>query len=216
MNIRLYVDNLAATATYKDLMDLFSAHGNVVEVNLPVDRANGRPRGFGFITMVTPEGAPSGHSGSPWKRDRNAHSQSKRSVTARRTALCRRTQQREGPRSFLSFLHAPQGKKASAKFDEGGFPLATCLGRIWDTEVPTRCRSAQAGVGGALAQRQLKNIRHESQSEEAPDIRRSHRVRLHRLQSAQGQSHCTVRRQCTRGCISRRTALRDFLNRSRQ
>ena len=57
MNTRLYVDNLAATATYKDLMDLFSAHGNVVEVNLPVDRANGRPRGFGFITMVTPEGA---------------------------------------------------------------------------------------------------------------------------------------------------------------
>ena len=57
MNTRLYVDNLAATTTYKDLMDLFSAHGNVVEVNLPVDRANGRPRGFGFVTMVTPEGA---------------------------------------------------------------------------------------------------------------------------------------------------------------
>jgi len=57
MNTRLCVDNLAATTTYKDLMDLFSAHGNVVEVNLPVDRVNGRPRGFGFITMVTPEGA---------------------------------------------------------------------------------------------------------------------------------------------------------------
>lgn len=57
MNTRLYVDNLAATTTYNELMDLFSAHGNVAEVNLPVDRTNGRPRGFGFATMGTPEGA---------------------------------------------------------------------------------------------------------------------------------------------------------------
>ena len=57
MNTKLYVDNLAATTTYSDLMDLFSVHGNVAEVNLPVDRVNGRPRGFGFITMATPEGA---------------------------------------------------------------------------------------------------------------------------------------------------------------
>ena len=58
MNTKLYVGNLAATTTHNDLMDLFSAHGNVVEVNLPVARAN-RPRGFGFVTMVTPEGARS-------------------------------------------------------------------------------------------------------------------------------------------------------------
>lgn len=57
MNTKLYVDNLAATTTYSELKELFSAHGNVAEVNLPVDRANGRPRGFGFITMATPEGA---------------------------------------------------------------------------------------------------------------------------------------------------------------
>jgi cold-inducible RNA-binding protein len=57
MNTKLYVDNLDATTTYNDLMELFSAHGNVSEVNLPVDRANGRPRGFGFVTMATPEGA---------------------------------------------------------------------------------------------------------------------------------------------------------------
>jgi cold-inducible RNA-binding protein len=57
MNTKLYVENLAATTSYNELMDLFSAHGNVVEVNLPVDRANGQPRGFGFVTMVTPEGA---------------------------------------------------------------------------------------------------------------------------------------------------------------
>lgn len=57
MNTRLYINNLAATTTYKDLMDLFSVHGNVVEVNLPMDRAGDRPRGYGIITMVTPEGA---------------------------------------------------------------------------------------------------------------------------------------------------------------
>jgi hypothetical protein len=31
MNTKLYVDNLAAISTYNDLMDLFSAHGNVVQ-----------------------------------------------------------------------------------------------------------------------------------------------------------------------------------------
>ena len=58
MNTRLYVGNLAATTTHNDLMDLFSAHGNVVDVNLPLARANG-PRGVVSVTMVTPEGARS-------------------------------------------------------------------------------------------------------------------------------------------------------------
>jgi cold-inducible RNA-binding protein len=57
MNTRLYVSNLAVTTTYNDLMDLFSVHGNVTEVNLRVDRANDRPSGFGIVTMATPEGA---------------------------------------------------------------------------------------------------------------------------------------------------------------
>jgi cold-inducible RNA-binding protein len=57
MNTKVYVDNLAAATTENDLMDLFSAHGSVAEVNLPVDHTNGRPRGFGFVTMATPEGA---------------------------------------------------------------------------------------------------------------------------------------------------------------
>ena len=57
MNTKLYVNNLAATTTYQDFMDLFSPYGNVVEINLPVDRANGRPRGFGSVIMATAEGA---------------------------------------------------------------------------------------------------------------------------------------------------------------
>ncbi len=59
MNSKLYLDNLAPTTTYQEVMDLFSPHGNVAEINLPVDRASGRPRGFGFVTMATPEGARS-------------------------------------------------------------------------------------------------------------------------------------------------------------
>ena len=38
-------------------MNLFSVYGNVADVNIAVDRANHKPRGFGFVTMVTPEGA---------------------------------------------------------------------------------------------------------------------------------------------------------------
>jgi cold-inducible RNA-binding protein len=57
MNSKVYVDNLAAATTESELRNLFSAYGNVVEVNIAVDRTNHKPRGFGFVTMVTPEGA---------------------------------------------------------------------------------------------------------------------------------------------------------------
>ena len=57
MNTKVYVDNLTATTTENDLLEVFSRYGNVANVNIPVDRANGRPRGFGFVTMATPEGA---------------------------------------------------------------------------------------------------------------------------------------------------------------
>jgi cold-inducible RNA-binding protein len=57
MNTKLYVGNLAAITTEKDLHGLFSAHGNVAEVNLPVERETGRLRGFAIVTMATPQGA---------------------------------------------------------------------------------------------------------------------------------------------------------------
>ena len=57
MNSKLYVGNLAYTTSETDLNTLFSEHGNVVEVSLPMDRESGRPRGFGFVTMVSPEAA---------------------------------------------------------------------------------------------------------------------------------------------------------------
>jgi cold-inducible RNA-binding protein len=57
MNTKIYVDNLAIATTENDLKKLFSHYGNVTEVNILLDRASRRTRGFGFITMATSEGA---------------------------------------------------------------------------------------------------------------------------------------------------------------
>ncbi len=57
MNTKLFVGNISFNTTENDLQDAFAAHGTVVEANLMVDRASGRPRGFGFVTMSTPEEA---------------------------------------------------------------------------------------------------------------------------------------------------------------
>ena len=57
MNTKLYVGNLSYNTTENDLQDAFAAHGTVVEANLLMDRVTGKPRGFGFITMSTPEEA---------------------------------------------------------------------------------------------------------------------------------------------------------------
>ena len=57
MSNKLFVGNLSFETTENDLQDAFAAHGTVVEANLMTDRTTGRPRGFGFITMGTPEEA---------------------------------------------------------------------------------------------------------------------------------------------------------------
>ena len=57
MNTKLFVGNLSFNTTENDLQDAFAAHGTVTEANLMMDRATGRPRGFGFITMSSPEEA---------------------------------------------------------------------------------------------------------------------------------------------------------------
>jgi RNA recognition motif-containing protein len=57
MNTKLFVGNLSFNTTENDLHDAFAAHGTVVEANLMMDRATGRPRGFAFVTMATPEEA---------------------------------------------------------------------------------------------------------------------------------------------------------------
>ncbi len=57
MSQKLFVGNLSYNTTENDLQDAFAAHGTVLEANLMMDRATGRPRGFGFVTMSTPEEA---------------------------------------------------------------------------------------------------------------------------------------------------------------
>jgi RNA recognition motif-containing protein len=57
MSTKLYVGNLSFDITEKDLRDMMAAHGPVNEVNVIMDRATGRARGFAFVTMNTQEGA---------------------------------------------------------------------------------------------------------------------------------------------------------------
>ena len=54
---KLFVGNLSFNTTENDLQDMFAAHGTVTEANLMMDRATGRPRGFGFVTMGSAEEA---------------------------------------------------------------------------------------------------------------------------------------------------------------
>jgi cold-inducible RNA-binding protein len=56
-NSKLFVGNLSFNTTENDLQDTFAAHGTVVETNLMMDRMTGRPRGFGFVTMGSPQEA---------------------------------------------------------------------------------------------------------------------------------------------------------------
>src|SRR5512144_515953 len=57
MSAKLFVGNLSFNLTENDLQDAFAAHGTVLEANLMMDRSTGKPRGFGFVTMSTPEEA---------------------------------------------------------------------------------------------------------------------------------------------------------------
>jgi cold-inducible RNA-binding protein len=57
MSTKLFVGNLDFKITENDLQEAFAAHGTVVETNLVTDRTTGRPRGFAFVTMSSPEEA---------------------------------------------------------------------------------------------------------------------------------------------------------------
>src|SRR5271163_367774 len=52
---KLFVAGLPDSVSEEVLKQLFEATGGtVVSVSLPKDRATGRPRGFGFVTLSTP------------------------------------------------------------------------------------------------------------------------------------------------------------------
>lgn len=63
MSQKLFVGNLSFQTTENDLHDAFAAFGVVTEANLMMDRSTNRPRGFGFVTMSTPEEAESAIAG---------------------------------------------------------------------------------------------------------------------------------------------------------
>jgi cold-inducible RNA-binding protein len=56
-NSKLFVGNLSFTTTQNELQDMFAAHGTVTDASLINDRETGRARGFGFVTMSSPEEA---------------------------------------------------------------------------------------------------------------------------------------------------------------
>ena len=57
MNNRLYVGNLSFHTTEDVLQQTFGECGEVVDVKVVTDRETGRSRGFGFVTMGSPEAA---------------------------------------------------------------------------------------------------------------------------------------------------------------
>jgi RNA recognition motif-containing protein len=54
---RLFVGNLSYKTGENDLQDYFSQAGVVTSVNLMLDRATGKSRGFAFVEFATPEEA---------------------------------------------------------------------------------------------------------------------------------------------------------------
>ncbi|MBL8056953.1 MAG: RNA-binding protein [Anaerolineales bacterium] len=51
MAVKLYVANLAQRTTAEDLRIVFAQAGAVTTVDLAVDHATGKSRGFGFVVM---------------------------------------------------------------------------------------------------------------------------------------------------------------------
>jgi RNA recognition motif-containing protein len=57
MENKLFVGNVDFNVSENELQDAFAAYGNVIETNVVTDRTTGRPRGFAFVTMSSPEEA---------------------------------------------------------------------------------------------------------------------------------------------------------------
>lgn len=57
MSKKVYVGNMNYATTENGLRDLFTQYGEVVSVNIIVDRYTGKAKGFGFVEMNTEEEA---------------------------------------------------------------------------------------------------------------------------------------------------------------
>jgi len=56
-NSKLYVGNLSFQTTEEELRAHFEQFGAVTDIYVAMDKFTGRPRGFAFVTMGTPEEA---------------------------------------------------------------------------------------------------------------------------------------------------------------
>lgn len=54
---KVYVGNISFKATEDDIRGLFATYGEVESVKIITDQRTGRPKGFGFVEMVTEEDA---------------------------------------------------------------------------------------------------------------------------------------------------------------
>lgn len=68
-SVRIYLGNLPPAATAAEVRTLFAAHGQVIAVDLLVDRQTGAQRGFGFVTMPDDDAARAiaELDGLPWQ-----------------------------------------------------------------------------------------------------------------------------------------------------
>ena len=57
MSTKLFVGGISFNTTENDLQDAFAAHGVVSSVEIIQDRMTGKSKGFGFVTMGSPEEA---------------------------------------------------------------------------------------------------------------------------------------------------------------
>ena len=61
--MRIFVGNLAFTATDHDIRELFEPYGVVDTINVITDRDTGRSKGFGFVEMPDSQAAKAAITG---------------------------------------------------------------------------------------------------------------------------------------------------------
>jgi len=53
--MNIYVGNLSDVTTESQLRTAFEEYGEVTKVNIPMEKVDGKPRGFGFVDMSSKE-----------------------------------------------------------------------------------------------------------------------------------------------------------------
>ncbi|MGZ4825414.1 MAG: RNA recognition motif domain-containing protein [Terriglobales bacterium] len=78
---KLYVGNLAFSATETELREMFAPFGAVESVSLVTDRDTGRSRGFGFVEMANDAEAATAITGLDGKDSGRTSSHGQRGAT---------------------------------------------------------------------------------------------------------------------------------------